>query len=118
LVKTTSGLVLADDAADRAAQAHPDLELTVLLHEEDEALHADGRAGGALLALADPGHLLLRHLRIPGALLAAGDHAVDHVRAALDPRRERSRAAEVHVVGVREDRHRALRHGECRVGHC
>src|SRR5213592_69569 len=76
-------LVLADHAADLTAQAHRDLELAVLLHQEHEALHPDGRARGALLALADLRHLFRRHLRIPGPLLAAGDDAVGHVRAAL-----------------------------------
>src|SRR5438132_9785146 len=47
------GLVLADRAADLAAKAHRHLELTVLLPEKYELLHADGLARGALLALAD-----------------------------------------------------------------
>src|SRR5438105_15551006 len=52
------GPVLADNAADLAAQIHADLELTVLLTEEHKALDPDRGAGRALLAFAH-----LRHLR-------------------------------------------------------
>jgi len=100
--------VLADDAADLAAKLHRGLELAVLVAEEDEALHADRLAGGALLALARRRHLRRRHLRVVRALLAAREHAVRDVRALSGPGRDRPRAAEVDVVGVGEDGHRAL----------
>src|SRR6267143_3158830 len=95
------GPVLADDAADLATKSHADLELAVLMSEEDEFLHPDRFAGGALLALSRFGHLLWRRLQIVRALLTARDHAVRDMRAAgPDPRGERARAAEIHVVGM------------------
>src|SRR3989475_2607804 len=104
------GLVLANDPAYLAAKIHADLELAILVTQEDELLHTDRLAGRALLTLSRFGHLLRRSLRIVRALLSARDDAVRHVRAGcLDPRRQGARAAEVHVVGVCEDRHRALR---------
>src|SRR5216110_2412724 len=103
------GPVLADDAAHLAAKIHADLELAVLVAEEDELLDTDRLACGTLLALSRLVHLLGGGPEIVRALLSAGDHAVRHVRAGRsDPRREGARAAEVHVVGMSEDRHRAL----------
>src|SRR5437867_794570 len=90
------GFVFADHPADVAAEIHGDLEFAVLMTEEDEALHADGLPGGALLSLAHRRHLLRRHLWVPRSLLTAGDDAVRHVRPALDPRRERLIVARRH----------------------
>src|SRR5437867_5117465 len=107
------GLVLADGQAHFRAQLHRSFELTVLVPEEDELFYADRLAGRALLALSGLGHPLRRHLRIVRALLPAGDHAVRHVGAGhSDPRGEGPGASEIHVVGMSEDRHRALRDGE------
>src|SRR5207245_10480012 len=85
--------VLADDAANLAAKLHRDLELAVLVAEEDEALHADRLAGGALLALARRRHLRRRHLRVVLALLAAREHALHHVRSLNGPVRHPPHAA-------------------------
>ena len=107
------GPVLADDAAYLAAKIHADLELAILVAEENELLDADRFAGRALLALSRLGHLLGGCLQIVRAFLPAGDHAVGDMRAGRpDPRGESARASEIHVVGMSEDRHRALRNGE------
>src|SRR5438067_3947052 len=103
------GPVLADDPAHLTAQIHADLELTVLMAEEHELLDTDRLARGTLLPLARLGHLLGGRLQIVRALLPAGDHAIRDVRAGRsDPRREGAGTAEVDVVGMSEDRHRAL----------
>ena len=108
------GLVLADDAADLTAQGHRALELPVVVAEEHEVLDPDGLARRALLALARVGHPRRRHLRVVRALLAAREHAVRDLRAAVrDPGRERAGATEIDVIGVREDRHGARRDREC-----
>src|SRR5256712_6066701 len=107
------GLVQADRAADLFTKRHRPLELAVVMPQEYELPHADRLAGGALLLLPDPGQRVRRHLRIVSALVTAREGAVRDVRAALDEARERSRAAEVDVIGVGEDGHRALRDREC-----
>ena len=107
----------ADLLADLAAERHRDLGLAVVVTEEDELRRARAAPRLLLLLLADPGDPLGRHLRVVRALVPARDEAVRHVHAALlRPERDRARATEVDVVGMREDRHRASRELEC-LGH-
>src|SRR3990170_8477312 len=46
------GLVQADGETDLFPERHRPLKLTVVVSQEDELLHTDGLAGGALLFLA------------------------------------------------------------------
>src|SRR5688500_20155131 len=77
------GLVQADREAHLFAQRHRPLELTVVVSEKYEFLHADRLAGGALLLLARLGQYLRRHLWIVRALVATRVKAVGQLRAAL-----------------------------------
>jgi hypothetical protein len=104
--------VHADREAHLFTERHRALELAVVVPEEDELLHADRLARRPLLFLACLRERLGWHLRIVRALVSAGEKAVRHVSPALDEARQRPRAAEVNVVGMRDDRHGALRYRE------
>ena len=102
-----------DLLADLAAEGHRDLGLAVVVPEEHELRRPRAATGLLLLLLADRGDTLRRHVRIVGALIAARDEAVRDLHTLLGPERDRSGAAEVDVVGMREDRHRTARELEC-----
>src|SRR3954452_16450372 len=87
----------------RAAQVEGVEDLGVHPVEEGHVGHADDGGGGPLLALAQGAVLRHVHVRVPGTLLPAGHADVAHVPALAHPERDRSRGAEVDVVGMGED---------------
>src|SRR3989442_685567 len=102
-------LLVADHAANLAAQPHRHFELAVVVPQEHALLDAEYLRGGALLAFPRARDLPRRRLQIVAALVAAGQRAVDDARAGACPLRHRAATAEVGVVRVREHHERALR---------
>ena len=104
-VITISGRCRRTTARDLAPQRHAVLEDAVGLAEELDDVDADDPRRLDLLGLADAAALVGVHRVDAG--LAGGDHAVDDLLALAGPARDGGGGAELHVVGVRDDRERA-----------
>ena len=92
----------ADGRGDVGPQPQPVLEHPVGVAEDLEVGHADGVAGGVLLAGPQRRRLLRRHAVDAG--LARGDQRVGDGLALVGPPGHRRRGAVLHVVGVGDDR--------------
>ena len=66
-------------------------------------MHADAVGRGDLLGPAQRGHLLPREVLVESAGVAVGHDAVDDLDPGLRPACDRSRRAEVNVVGMGGD---------------
>ncbi len=97
------GPYLADDPADVAPQFLGGLDPPVGVPEEVHVAHADHGGGGALLVLAQRGHLHPRHGPVRSAGLTVGDDAVGDLQPGRGERGHGARRTEVDVVGVGGD---------------
>ena len=97
----------ADLAGDVFAQVEGYGHRAVRIAQEDQVVDADDLGGGALLGLAQCGHLLARRV-VEAARIAVGRDAVRDLDAGRCPVGDRSGDAEVDVVGMRGHDERAL----------
>src|SRR5207302_2621844 len=102
------GTVDADLPRHSAAHVDRRLEVTVLEFEEHDVPDPEDLGGFALLRGTDVAETLAGHVRILRARRAVRDHAIRKLDAGLDPLRDGPGHAELGVVGVCVDGHRAL----------
>jgi hypothetical protein len=95
---------LSADGPQVSRKRQPVLDRAVGEAEELHGVDADDARGLDLLTLPHPSALVGLHAVDPG--LAAGHHDVDDLLALARPPRHGGRRAELHVVGVGDDRHR------------
>src|SRR3989475_8390973 len=99
-----------DTELPRHSAVHVDrrFEVTILEVEEDDVADAEDLGGFALLRGTDVAEALARHVRILRPRRAVRDHAIRKLDAGVGPLRDGPSHAELGVVGVRVDGHRAL----------
>ena len=102
------GLVDAHLTRDVLSDLERRVEVTVLVAEKDDVLDAEDLRGFPLFVVAGVAELLARHVRILRPRRAVGDHAIRDLDAGLRPFRDGAGHAELGVVGVGVDHHRAL----------